>query len=56
MIDLKGKLTMSMDDKPVLIVLHDEKPVVVDFIEMMHLSHLMNVGDPKEVHILIEKV
>ena len=51
-IDFKGTLTMSTDDKPVLII--DEN--VVDFIEMIVRSNLMDVDDPKQVHILIERV
>ena len=50
-IDLKGTLEQTAEEKPILIV--DGK--VVDFIEMILRSGLMDLDSPKQVNILIER-
>ena len=51
-IELRGTLEQTAEEKPIIII--DGK--VVDFIEMILRSGLMDLDNPKQVRILIERV
>ncbi len=51
-IDLRGTLGEDAQGTPILVL---ENGDVVDFVEMITRSTLMDITNPKQVHILVEK-